>query len=203
MTASKRVWHHYQTQLRKLNLKVLVVLVLLFGFTTAVALRSNNVQMLRLREAVFTADREGEGVDEALTELREYVYAHMNTDLSSGGVSIKPPIQLKHTYERLIEDEKSKVTAHNKKVTSEAPGVCEARFPAGQIRARAACVDDYIAKNTITASDTVPKELYQFDFASPNWSPDFAGYALLATIALLALLIMRLLLGVFISYELK
>lgn len=203
MTVSKRVWHHYQTQLRKLNPKVLLVLVLLLGFTTAVALRSNNVHMLSLRKAVFTADKEGEGVNEALTELRKYVYAHMNTDLSSGGVSIKPPIQLKYTYERLIEGEKQRVAAHNKKVTSEAPEICEAQHPAGQIRARAACVDTYIEKNTITANDTVPKELYQFDFASPAWSPDFAGYALLATLALLALLIARLILGVFISYELK
>lgn len=178
-------------------------MLLIFGFISVISLRYNNIQMLRLRDQVFVADEKGEDVEGALNELRTYVHAHMNTDLNSGGVSIKPPIQLKFTYERLVESEKSRVDAHNKKVTAEAPGVCEARFPAGQIRARAACVDEYIAQNSLAAAESVPKELYQFDFASPSWSPDLAGFSLLITAALGSLIIVRILLSAFIKHELK
>ncbi len=199
---SKRSLHHYHSKLRLLKPKVLIAMVLLSAFITAVALRSNNVQMLRLREAVFAADERGEGVEESLNELRNYVYAHMNTDLNSGGVSIKPPIQLKNTYERLIDKEKTKIEQKNKQTIAEAPGICESQFGAGQILARAACVDDYIAKNTLKSGDTVPKELYQFDFASPSWSPDFAGIMLIVTLVLMSLLFVRLVLGAFFVYEL-
>ena len=198
---SKKYWKRLQLKIRKLNLKVLLVLFLIGIFTTLIALRSNNVQMLRLREAVFIADESGEGVNEALDELRTYVHNHMNTDLNSGGISIKPPIQLKFTYERLVAAEEQKVKAHNEKVVAEAPGICERRFPAGQIRPRAECVDEYIAENTKKASTTIPKELYQFDFVSPRWSPDFAGFMLLITFGLGIVLIARIILGLLIAYE--
>lgn len=204
MTAKKRKLHHYSVQLKKVSVKALLICLLFSSLITAIALRSNNVRMLELREAVFVADKEGENVDEALNELRTFVYSHMNTDLNSGGVSIKPPIQLKHTYERLVSEQELGVREHNQKVTAEAPGICERRFPAGQIRQRAACVDNYIATNTKKADETsIPKELYQFDFASPSWSPDTAGFMLLATIFLGALLVVRLLLGAFFNYELQ
>jgi hypothetical protein len=204
MASKKRRLHHYSVKLRKVSIKVLIFCLLLSALITAIALRSNNVRMLELREAVFVADREGEGVEVALNELRTFVHDHMNTDLNSGGVSIKPPIQLKHTYERLVSSQEVDIKEHNQKVIADAPGICERRFPAGQIRQRAACVDDYIATNTKKVNDKdIPKELYQFDFASPPWSPDTAGIMLLATIFLGALLTLRLLLGLFFSYELK
>ncbi|MDZ7786372.1 MAG: hypothetical protein U5L95_04600 [Candidatus Saccharibacteria bacterium] len=200
--ADKRKLHHFYTKLRKLNPKVLLLLFLVCGVLSAVGLRSNNVRMLELRQEVFAADKKGEEVGRALDELRRYVHGHMNTDLNSGGLSIKPPIQLKHTYERLVSKEQQRVKEHNDEVISTAQTRCEQRFPAGQIRARAACVDDYIAENTVEAKP-VPKELYRFDFASPTWSPDFAGIMILVTTLLGALLAIRLLLGAFIKHEIK
>lgn len=202
MPSSKRTLHHYYALLRGLSPKLLVVLLLVTGLLAAAALRSNNIRMIELRDKVFIADEEGSGVDEALNQLREYVTTHMNTDLSSG-ISIKPPIQLKHTYERLVEQEATRIRAHNAKVTTEAPAICEARFPAGQIRPRAACVDEYIAENTLQQHEVVPKELYQFDFISPRWSPDLAGLLVLVSALLASALIARLLIGVYLRHKLK
>jgi hypothetical protein len=74
------------------------------------ALRHNNETMVKLRTAVYEADKNSGDVNTTLNKLRKYVYAHMNTDLSSGGNTIKPPIQLQHTYERLQAAEQKKLT---------------------------------------------------------------------------------------------
>lgn len=152
--------------------------------------------MIRLREAVFVADEKGEGVEEALNDLRSYVYGHMNTDLNSGPTSIKPPIQLKYTYERLTKAEEERVAQKNQEVTAQATTICEVRHPAGQIQQRARCVQEYITNNAVQVSgEKVPKELYQFDFASPKWSPDFAGFSIVITVLLFMLLVARVAVG--------
>ena len=126
----------------------------------------------------------------------------MNTDLSSGGLSIKPPIQLKYTYERLVAKEKAKVAATNKNLSSKATAFCEAQYPAGQIRARAQCVQEFITTHAVEEK-SIPKELYQFDFVSPRWSPDLAGFSLLFSGLFLLLLIIRLGLGLILKIELS
>ena len=201
MSARKRVIYHHYKLLRRLSPKVLLILILMSGFISVVALRSNNIEMLKRREAVFVADKDGKGVDDALNKLRNYVYAHMNTDLSSG-ISIKPPIQLKHTYERLVAAEKDKVRVRNETIVEQAAAECLRRFPPGFIEQRTLCVQDFVAKNSIDEKP-IPKELYQFDFASPTWSPDVAGFSILFTGLLVLLLIFRLVAGVFYVHELK
>lgn len=134
--------------------------------------------MIELRESVFKADRENGNVEFALRELRAYVYAHMNTDLSSGGNAIKPPIQLKNQYEKLVSEEKQRVEQKNAQVYTAAQDYCEAQNPNSFYGAsRIACVEDYISKNSVKAQ-TVPEALYKFDFTSPKWSPDLAGWSL-------------------------
>lgn len=193
---NKRKLHHYYVKLKLVSPLMLLALFLVSLAVSVLALRNNNLQMIRLREAVFVADEKGEGVEGALNDLRSYVYGHMNTDLSSGPTSIKPPIQLKYTYERLTEAEDEKVAQKNQEVTAQATTVCEARHPAGQIQQRARCVQAYITNNTVQRSaEKVPKELYQFDFVSPRWSPDFAGFSVVITVLLFILLIMRVVIG--------
>lgn len=148
------------------------------------ALRQNNQQMVVLRQAVFEADVKGEGIEEALDNLRRFVHSHMNTNLSSGQGAIKPPIQLKHTYERLQAAEQKRLEDTSRSIYAEATAYCEARNPAGTLSSsRVPCVQEYITTNGAKVKD-IPASLYQYDFVSPSWSPDLAGWSLVVTVLL-------------------
>ncbi|MDB5161067.1 MAG: hypothetical protein JWO96_447 [Candidatus Saccharibacteria bacterium] len=138
--------------------------------------------MVKLRNDVYTADKAGGDVNVALNKLRAYVYGHMNTDLSSG-ISVKPPIQLPYTYERLLNQ--AQQSANNSSLYTEAENYCQALIPASVSvsgRGRIGCVQDYIMSHGGKQSTPIPAALYQFDFASPSWSPDLAGWSLVAAL---------------------
>ena len=77
----------------------LVVLLIIVGFIAATFLRLNNIGMVQRREAVISADKEG---DEEVTinrlyDLQRYVSSHMNTDLGRG-------VYLEHGFNRDLQD---------------------------------------------------------------------------------------------------
>ena len=134
--------------------------------------------MVKLRAEVYAADQAGGDVNKALNNLREYVYGHMNTNLSSGGNAIKPPIQLKYTYERLLEAEQQKNASSNSQIYTDAQNYCQTLVPAGASgRGRIPCVQDYVTSRGVKTTP-IPTGLYQFDFVSPTWSPDLAGWSI-------------------------
>lgn len=149
------------------------------------ALRHNNQTMIILRNEVYTADKNKGDVNAALNNLRNYVYSHMNTNLTSGGNAIKPPIQLKYTYERLTSA--AQASSNNTGLYTEAENYCQAKIPASVSisgRGRIACVQDYILSHGGQQAPAVPTALYEFDFLSPSWSPDLAGWTLLTSVIL-------------------
>jgi len=155
------------------------LVVFMIGVTASVyGLRQNNLTMISLREQVYSADKSGGDVSAALNDLRTYVYGHMNTNLSSGGNAIKPPIQLKYTYERLVVTERVRVEKVNAQVYADAQAYCEQQNPAG--RSRVPCVEDYVSRNSVKEK-LIPEALYKFDFISPAWSSDLAGWSLIVS----------------------
>lgn len=140
-------------------------------------LRANNLRMAELREAVYTADRENGDVQGTLTALQRFVTSHMNTDLSGGSDNaVYPPIQLKYTYERLQEAESKK---SNEPVYREAQAHCEAQNPNDfSGRNRVPCIQEYVQSHGVQQR-IIPDALYKYDFVSPSWSPDMAGFGLL------------------------
>ncbi len=175
----KRLLHHYEKRLRPISGWYLLIATVFFLSIGAFALRQNNLRMIELRDQVFQADESGEGVESALRDLRAHVHSHMNADLTSSDTAIHPPIQLQHTYERLVDKEQARVRAANQSVYQDAERICEGRFPAGRLaNGRVQCVEQYVLENGIQAKE-MPKELYQFDFVAPRWSPDLAGWSLL------------------------
>jgi len=187
----KRKLHHLWTKFRLLNYRYFAVAFALSGTIAIFALRHNNLEMLRLRQDITIADENGAGVESALQALRQHVYTHMNTDLTSGGAGIRPPIQLSKTYERLVSAERGRVAAINNNVSSDAVAVCEARFPVGQLTGgRVQCVQDYVLQNGVH-EQPITKELYQFDFVSPFWAPDLAGWSLAAAAIFFVLFVFR------------
>lgn len=155
------------------------------------ALRSNYTTMTRLRTAVYTADEKNIDVVGALQRLRGYVNSHMNTSLRGDG-SVYPPLQLTHTYERLQEAEQAKAAASNSQVYTDAQKHCEALFPNSVSGGpRVPCIEQYVKDHGGVAAQKIPEALYKFDFASPRWSPDFAGWSLVFSVMLLVLTILR------------
>lgn len=171
--------------LAKVPYQIYLSLFIVASITCIIALRHNNQTMIKLRSDVYSADQANTNIEGALDKLRAYVYAHMNTNLSSGGNTIKPPIQLKYTYERLVTA--AQAAANNSGLYTDAENYCQAQIPASVSvsgRGRIDCVQNYILSHGGTAPATIPAGLYEFDFANPSWSPDLAGWSLVATGAL-------------------
>lgn len=190
-TASKKQLHHAWRYIRPLKpWYIMVVLVLLVGLTV-VALRINYQTMVTLRQSVYTADEQNKDVELAMYELRQFVYSHMNTDLTSGQNSVFPPIQLKHTYDRLAAAEQERIKTVNETIYSDAQAYCEAKYPQSYSGGpRVPCIQEYIAANGVQPRQ-VPDSLYKFDFVSPFWSPDAAGWLLVLTVLTTLLLVVR------------
>ena len=189
----KRHLHHLLTKLRIVKPWYFLLLALLCGVIAITALRSNNEHMSTLRAAVFTADKNNGDVQGALQTLQAYVTKHMNTDLSAGPDAVYPPIQLKYTYDRLIQAESDQAAQQNaqaSQVYSDAQTYCEAKIPTGFSGSyRLSCIQGYVTSHGVpnaVALKSIPDSLYKFDFISPRWSPDLAGWSTLATVLSLA-----------------
>jgi hypothetical protein len=199
----KQYFRKLHSFLQRINVYVLVVILVVSTTICIFALRQNNLQALKLRDAVIAADKDNKDVEGALTELRTFMYSHMNTSLSSGPNAIKPPIQLKYSYERLVEAEQQRLTVENSKVYIEAQAECERRFPKGLSGSgRIPCITDYVASRGVEQKN-IPDSLYKFDFVSPTWSPDIAGWSMLAAIVSGAFLVLRLLLDRWAKAEIR
>lgn len=199
----KRKLHHAWTRLRSVRYLYIIIPLIVSSVVFVWAYRQNNLEMIRLRDAVYQADEQNGDVESALKNLRKHVYSHMNTELSSGSNAIYPPIQLKFTYERLQKAEQERVTSANEKIYSQAQIECEKRFPQGLSGSnRLPCIEEYVSNNGEKERE-IPKELYQFDFVSPAWSPDLAGWSLLASLILSVLLFVRFILERWMKYSLR
>jgi hypothetical protein len=147
--------------------------------------------MVRLRQAVFDADKNNANVEPALQKLRQYVYGHMNTDLSGGNEAIKLPIQLTFSYDRAVVVEKDRVVQTNAKVAADAQKFCEQKLSTGFFGAtRVACIEQYTAEHGVK-ENPVSLEYYTFNFISPYWTFDFAGVSILTSAFLLLLLAIK------------
>ena len=174
----KRYAHHVWTKVRPVRpWYFLVLAALLFGLAI-VALRGNNLEMAQLRNNVYVADKNNSGVQEALQNLQLFVTSHMNTDLSSGPNAPYPPIQLVYTYDRAVVSAGEKATAANTKIYTDAQHYCEKVDSTDFYGTnRVPCVQQYIRNHGVSLP-TIPDSLYKFDFASPWWTPDLAGWSL-------------------------
>jgi hypothetical protein len=171
-------------QFRTLKPWYFLVLTAVFVVLSIGELRANNEHMIKLRTSVYSADKNNDHVEQALKQLQSYVTSHMNTSLSGGATGVYPPIQLKYTYDRLVQAESDGVAQSNSAFYTTAQKYCEAQNPGGFYGAtRIGCVEDYL-----TTHDTkhqvapIPDALYKFDFVSPSWSPDLTGWSIVASI---------------------
>lgn len=198
-TDSKKQLHHAWTYIRRVKPWYLIIILVFLVSASALALRINYQNMSTLRQELYVADKNNGDVEAALHQLRQYVYRHMNTDLTSGQNSVYPPIQLKYTYERLTAAEQERVRSANANIYSDAQAYCEKMYPESFSGGpRVPCIKEYVSTHGVTAK-AIPDGLYKFDFVSPFWSPDVAGWLVLATIFVSLLLVVRLAVGYYLD----
>lgn len=179
--------HHLWTRFRKVKPWYFLIAFVITTGLSVDALRQNNLTMARLRTDVYQVDKSNGNVEAALKNLQAYVVGNMNTDLSSGPNAPYPPIQLEYTYQRLETAEQQRVSSVNSTVYTQAQAYCQQQNPISfSGRTRVPCVEQYVNTHGTTAQ-TIPANLYEFDFLSPLWSPDTAGWLVLASFALLLL----------------
>jgi hypothetical protein len=178
----KRQLHHLYTKLRWLKPRYLLILTLLLLLISVMSLRSNNEHMLKLRSAVYSADQKNGNVTQALQKLQAYVTTNMNTNLDSGEGTVYPPIQLKYTYQRLSLGQVQSASGANSDLYTAAQQYCQQQDSTDfSGRNRVPCIEQYVNSHG-SGTSTIPTSLYEFDFASPKWSPDLAGWSLVLTL---------------------
>lgn len=191
-TDDKRRLYRFWKYFRTIKPLYLVVALLLLVTVSIIALRHNNQTMIKLREAVYAADEQDGDTEAALQALRQHVYGHMNTNLAAGDNPVYPPIQLKHTYERLVLAEQQKAAQGEEDIYTQAQRHCERLHPESYSGGpRVPCIQQYVADRGVEVQ-AVPDSLYKFDFVSPRWSPDLAGWSIVLSIATAGLLALRL-----------
>lgn len=170
---------------------LLVALVL-----TVSLLRLNNLGMVERREAVKAADMTGdqEQLREALVDLQHYVSSHMNTSLGSNGIA------LEHSYNRAVESwarDSSDQINPNSDVYQQASIDCQSRWQGDVESFRndyVRCVAERVAALDGAEEDISGKpraDTYQINFASPIWSPDLAGFAVLFCLLITGVILAR------------
>lgn len=184
---NKRYLHHVWRVYRRARPWYFLVALAVCGTICVVSLRHNNEEMIRLRGKVYAADQNGSDVEGSLRTLRQYVYSHMNTSLSSGPNAVHPPIQLKYTYERLEQAQESALGRGDSALYQAAQSYCDNQSSEGsQV---ITCIQQYAASHGVQLA-AIPPSLYEFDFVSARWSPDLAGWSLLlAVLAALGFLV--------------
>lgn len=194
--------HYLLVRLRKIRYTYLAMAVGFSALIFILAYRQNNVTSLQLRDKLLQVDKDNGDTEAALRELREYTYAHMNAELTGGTNNIYPPIQLKYRYERLVQIEKERVNQANSKLYNEAQAHCERTLPTGVSRNRVPCIEAYVTNQNGQKEKSIPDALYKFNFVSPPWSPDLAGWSLVATLLFAVALVARWLTELWLKHRL-
>ncbi len=191
---NKRKLHHFWTHIRPIRTWYFLAAFAVSAVICVVALRSNYVTMTQLRDKVMAADKNNSGVVAALNNLRSYVNNHMNTNLETDN-GVYPPIQLSYTYERLQKAEQERANSATSQVYTDAQHYCEQLYPGSFSGGpRVPCIEQYVKEHATTVQ-TIPDGLYKFSFATPRWSPDLAGWSLVAAVLFLVLAVVRFLGG--------
>jgi len=172
--------------------------ILIFIFFICIAgasyeLRQNNIHMIKLQQNLLAADASGNNVEVSLDNLRSYVFSHMNTNVNTNG-STEAPIQLVNTYYRAI----LQVEAHDAAVkgtqTLYNTAVTICNDAGGDLYKEVSCVENYLTThgNGLKNQNLPSEALYQFNFISPRWSSDLAGWLVVASVFLGSILLLKI-----------
>lgn len=195
IVAEKARFRHGVERLQQVKTWQLIILLIIFGFIAATFLRLNNIGMIERRDAVLTADQEGdlETITSRLYDLQRYVSGHMNTDLGRG-------VYLEASFNRdLAAWQETQYGDYNPNgnVYKKAVEACGGRFSSWST-AYVLCVSSELDKyppadGSASEANRPREETYIYSYVSPFWSPDFAGWSVLICLVLIILIVVRVL----------
>jgi hypothetical protein len=180
-------------QLQRIKTWQLLILLILMAFVAATFLRLNNIGMADRREAVLAADKDGgeSAMQSRLYDLQRYVVEHMNSDTG--------PFYLEQQYRRDVQkavDAAKNDTNPNGNIHAKAEAACRPHYAVWS-PSYVQCFTDELAKyppspNPADNVSLPSTELYRYNFASPLWSPDFAGFAIMVCVVIAIMIVARL-----------
>lgn len=180
-------------QLQRIKTWQLLILLILMGFVAATFLRLNNIGMIQRRDAVLAADKTGDTsvIQSRLYDLQRYAAAHVNSD--TGSFYLEQ--QYRRDAQRAVDAAKNDDNP-NGNINVKAEAVCKPQYTVWS-PAYVQCFADELAKYPPSPDPaqnvTLPStNLYRYNFASPLWSPDFAGWSVLACAVILLMIVARL-----------
>lgn len=198
------------------NWQLLLVLIPLL-FLTATLLRFDHIRMAELRAAVIEADvtENDEAIQQSLLELQKFVFSHVvvNVVESNGIQSIifgTGPFYLENQYLRAanaaIEQAEANLASDanpNGNIYGAVMEICRPLAIAngwawnspGYLDCWTSELAKYPASDNLQINLTaaVPStELFRYNYASPLWAPTPAGFAMLACVIILAIIIIRI-----------
>jgi hypothetical protein len=193
VSQNDKKWNYNLRRLHRIALWKLLTVFLLSVLLSATFLRLNNVGMIGLREAVYSADKSGDEVviRDRIADLHAYVSTHMNTDLGNGVFLVST---YNSDYQALL-DEAAKDTNKNGNIYKKAQEVCAPQFSSWSqqyVQCVAAELAKYPSSSELISSVFLPTAGYTYNFASPYWSPDFAGWSLVVSVVIFIMIITRI-----------
>lgn len=181
-------------QLQRIKTWQLLILLFIIGFLTATFLRLNNIGMVQRRDAVLAADKSGNQSDitNRMLDLQQYSASHMNSKTG--------PFYLEQQYRRdaqkIVDAAKGDNNLYGN-INVKAEAVCKPQYTKWS-PAYVQCFTDELAKYPPSPDPSqnvkLPSTaLYRYDFTSPLWSPDFAGWSSLVFVTIALVIVGRLL----------
>ena len=178
------------SKLQRVKTWQLVVLLVLACFVSATFLRLNNIGMVERRESVSAADKAGDNkiTQTRLYDLQRYVSSHMNTDMSKG-------VYLEEAYKRDQQSLFSKATTGpNGNIYKKAQDVCAPQYSSwstAYVQCTISELDKYPSGENLNITVNLSPNSYLHVYASPLWSPDFAGWSVVVCVVILIMIFSR------------
>lgn len=198
------------------NWQLFLILIPLL-FVTATLLRLDHLRMVELRDAVLEADSLGdtEILQEKLQALQKFTFTHVVVNITerNGVQKISfgtGPFYLENQYLKAANEAIAEAEGQladdsnpNGNIYAAVSAICRPLAIAngwawnspGYLNCWTSELAKYPAADELNSQLTanVPStELFRYDYASPIWAPSWAGWAILACIILLAIIIIRL-----------
>lgn len=191
---NKRIVKKDIKRLKRVKTWQLLILLILMTFVSLTLLRLNSIGMIQMRDAVLNADKADD--DSAtlndLITLQHYSADHMNA--STG------PFFLEYSYKRDFAAAYQKAADYqdpNGNVNVKADAICKPQFTQysqAYTDCFAAALKQFPPAPNPGEDLQIPNTaLYQHSYVSPKWSPDFAGFSILACVIIALIIVARLL----------
>lgn len=202
--ADKRQIRHSIRQLQQVHTWQLFVLLIIAAFVAATFLRLNNIGMVQRRDAVLASDTSGDNTTTVnrLYDLQRFTASHMNAN--TGGFYLED--QYKRDVAKSVSRASSDTSPYGN-INATVDHLCRSRF-SSYSQAWVQCFAEELGKyppapDPADTAKLPSTDLYRYNFASPYWSPDFAGWSVLTCGVIALMILIRLISLIVLKMMLK